>query len=90
MTETFLGIISLLGVVYCIFTKQVVKALGFIVFAGTFFLLIPNISDGVKTNFYQAGAMVLFVAGTIIVVYKKKNKNKENVEEKVEEKTENE
>lgn len=81
MTETFLGIISLLAAVYCFFTKQALKALGFIVFAGTFFLLIPDISGGLRTNFYQAGAMVLFILGVIIVVYKKKDKEKEIVEE---------
>ncbi len=87
MYETFLAIISLLGAVYCFWTKQVLKALGYIVIAGSFFLLIPNLADGIKGNFYQAIAMVLFIFGTILVIYKKKKefvelpdqtKNKEN------------
>jgi len=84
MYQAFLAIISLLATVYCFWTKQVRTAFGFLVFAGVFFLLIPNLTFGIKTDIVSAVAMILFVGGAILMVYKKmepkiESPQKENV-----------
>lgn len=77
MYQTFLAIISLLAGLYAFWTKQVKMGLGFLVFAGAFILLIPNLTTGIKTDVLGAVAMVLFVGGCLLVVWKKKTKIEE-------------
>lgn len=84
MYQAFLAIISLLAGAYCFWTKQVRMAFGFLVFAGAFFLLIPNLTFGIKTDIVGAGAMVLFVIGVILVVYKKREPKVEMPQEEKE------
>ncbi len=74
MYQTFLAIISLLASLYAFWTRQVKMGLGFLIFAGAFILLIPNLTVGIKTDILGAVAMVLFVAGSLLIVWKKKPK----------------
>lgn len=81
MYQAFLAIISLLGAAYGFGTKQPKIGLGFLVYTGAFILLIPNLAAGIKADLLNAAALVLFVIGSLAIVWKKK--------EKVEEKNEN-
>ena len=81
MYQAFLAIISLLGAAYAFGTRQPKIGLGFLVYTGAFILLIPNLAEGIKADILGAIALVLFVAGSLSIVWKKK--------EKVEEKNEN-
>jgi len=72
MYQAFLAIISLVAGAYCFWTKQVRMAFGFLIFAAAFFLLIPNLTFGIKTDIVGAVAMVLFVLGAILIAYKKR------------------
>lgn len=74
MYQTFLAIISLLAGLYAFWTKQVKMGLGFLIYAGAFVLLIPNLTVGIKTDIVGAIAMVLFVGGSLLIVLKKKEK----------------
>lgn len=72
MYQIFLGVISLLAAGYCFFTKQAKMGLGFIIYAVAFVLLNPDLAEGVKSDFYGALALVLFVFGSLVICYKKK------------------
>ncbi len=77
MYQTFLAIISLLAGLYAFWTKQVKMGLGFLIFAGAFILLIPNLTTGIKTDIVGAVAMVLFVGGCLLIAWKKRPKVEE-------------
>ncbi|MBM2821060.1 MAG: hypothetical protein HW405_820 [Candidatus Berkelbacteria bacterium] len=71
MYQSFLAIIALLGAVYCLFTRQVKIGLGYFIYAIAFILLLPNLTEGIKTDILSAIAMVLFVIGTLVIAWKK-------------------
>jgi CHASE2 domain-containing sensor protein len=70
--QAFLSVISLIAAAYAFFTRQAKLGLGLIIYTIVFFLLIPNIAFGIKADFISAIAMVLFVAGSFVIVWKKK------------------
>lgn len=72
MYQTFLAIISLLAAGYCFFTKQVRIGLGYLVYTIAFVLLMPKLTVGIESDIASAGAMVLFVGGSLIIIWKKK------------------
>ena len=72
MYQAFLAIISLLAGAYCFWTKQVKMAFGFLIFAAAFFLLNPQLTMGIQTDIAGASAMVLFVAASFLIVWKKR------------------
>lgn len=74
MYQAFLAIISLLGAAYGFGTKQPKIGLGFLIYTGAFILLIPNLAEGIKADLLGAIALVLFVAGSLAIVFKKKEK----------------
>lgn len=74
MYQAFLAIISLLGAAYGFGTKQPKIGLGFLIYTGAFILLIPNLAEGIKADILNATALVLFVAGSLAIVFKKKEK----------------
>jgi hypothetical protein len=81
MEQTFLAIISLLAAGYAFFSKQPKMGLGFLIYTGAFILLMPGLSSGIWTNVLIASAMVLFVAGSLVMIYKKKKIEPEKVDE---------
>lgn len=72
--QAFLSVISLIAAVYAFFTHQAKAGLGLVIYAVVFFLLIPNIAFGIKGDFLNAIALVLFVVGSFVIVYKKPKK----------------
>jgi len=70
--QAFLSVISLIAAAYAFFTRQAKLGLGLVVYAVVFFLLIPEIAFGIKGDFLNAIALVLFVVGSFVIVYKKK------------------
>ena len=72
--QAFLAVISLIAAVYALFTRQAKLGLGFLIYAVVFFLLIPNIAFGIKGDFLNAIALVLFVVGSFVIVWKKRQK----------------
>ena len=86
MLYPFFVIVSFLAASYAFIGKQFKLGLGLIIFAGTFVLLIPNLSSGTKESFVQAFALITFMVGCFVLVYRKKPKEEVKVEEpKVEE-----
>jgi thiol:disulfide interchange protein len=77
MYQIFLAIISLLATVYCFWTKQVKMAFGFLILTVAFFLLNPQLTMGIQTDIAGASAMVLFIAGSFLIVWKKRPKIEE-------------
>ncbi len=76
--QAFLTVISLLAAAYAFFTRQAKLGLGLVVYAVVFFLLIPNIAFGIKDDFIKAIALVLFIVGSFVIVWKKKEKTEES------------
>ena len=72
--QAFLAVISLIAAAYALFTRQAKLGLGFLIYAVVFFLLIPNIAFGIKGDFLNAIALVLFVVGSFVIVWKKRPK----------------
>ena len=73
MYQIFLAIISLIAAGYSLFTKQPKIGLGFIILAGAAFLLNPNLATiGVRADFYGASALVLYLFGSLVIVWKKR------------------
>jgi len=72
MDQTFLAIISLVAAGYAFITKQPKQGLGFLIYTGAFILLMPGLSSGIVTNVLVALAMVLFVVGSFVIIFKKK------------------
>ena len=77
MYQAFLAVITLIAAAYAFFTRQPKLGLGFVIYAVVFFLLIPNIAFGIKADFLNALALVLFIVGTFVIVWKKKEKQAE-------------
>lgn len=69
--QAFLAVIALLAAVYAFFTRQAKIGLGMLVYAVAFFLLVPDITFGIKADFLNAIALVLFVGGSFAIVWKK-------------------
>ena len=84
MPETFFVVISLLAVGYAFFTKQVKLGLGLLVLTITFALMIPNLSYGIRTDFLNAIALVVFIIGIFVIVWKKPVKKIEEPESEIE------
>jgi len=84
----FLVLVSLIGAGYSFWTKQVKIALGFIVYAAVFFLLIPDLMTGTVSSFLEALALILFVVGTLVICWKKKPKAIASVDSGLEKKDE--
>lgn len=82
MYQVFLAIISLIAAGYSFFTKQPKMGLGFLIIAGSAFLLNPNLAIGVRADFYGATALVLFVLGSLVIVWKKREPKVEESESK--------
>ena len=81
MYQAFLAIISLLGAIYAFGTKQPKIGLGYLVYTGAFILLIPNLAEGIKADILGAAALVLFVAGSFLIAWKKKKQDEKKNEE---------
>lgn len=75
--QAFLAVITLIAAAYAFFTRQAKIGLGFVLYAVVFFLLIPDIAFGIKADFLNAIALVLFVVGSFTMVYKKMEKKTE-------------
>lgn len=82
--QAFLAVITLIAAAYAFFTRQAKVGLGFVIYAIVFFLLIPNIAFGIKGDFLNAIALVLFVVGTFVIVWKKVEKKPEILTDKEE------
>lgn len=76
--QAFLAVISLIAGAYAFFTRQAKLGLAMVIFAVTFFLLVPGISFGIKADFLNAIALVLFVVGCFAIVWKKSAKKAES------------
>ncbi|MGA2666900.1 MAG: hypothetical protein ABSE91_02300 [Patescibacteria group bacterium] len=89
MDQTFLAIISLFTAGYAFTTKQARSGLGFLVYTAAFILLIPGLSSGVMNDIFRAFAMVLFVVGSFLIIWKVKKVEvaEDNVPAKENEKT---
>ena len=72
MAQAFLIIISALGAIYALFTKQGKTALGLLIVAVSFVFVIPDLVTGVWTDIFGAMTMILFALGIIMIVYHKK------------------
>lgn len=81
MNQTFLMIISLLAAGFSFFTRQPKKGLGFLIYTVAFFLSIPSLAFGIKSDFLGAAGLVLFVFGGLVIVWKKPEKKAEPAEE---------
>lgn len=75
--QAFLAVITLIAAAYAFFTRQAKVGLGFVIYAIVFFLLIPNIAFGIKGDFLNAIALVLFIVGSFVIVWKKAGKKPE-------------
>ncbi len=71
MYQAFLAIISLIAAIYAFVTRQFKIGIGMIVVAAVFILLIPSINWKINTDIISALAMVLYLAGALLIVYKK-------------------
>lgn len=81
MQQAFLIIISALGAIYALFSKQGKIGLGFFIIAISFVFAIPNIVTGIWTDVFGAITMILFAVGVFVVVFKKKeSKTEQNIE----------
>lgn len=78
MNQAFSIIILLMGATYAIFTKQAKTALGFLILAISFALVIPNLATGFWADFFGAFSMLLLLIGVIVIV----KKEKENIDGK--------
>ena len=72
--QAFLAVISLIAAAYAFFTRQAKIGLGFVLYWVVFFLLIPDVAFGIKADFLNAIALVLFVVGSFAIVWKKMEK----------------
>ena len=72
MDQTFLAIISLVAAGYAFFTRQAKQGLGFLIYTAAFILLIPGLASGITTDVLRAVAMVLFVVGSFVIIFRKK------------------
>jgi len=70
----FLVLVSLIGAGYSFWTKQIKTGLGFVVYAAVFAMLMPDWATGAVSSFLGGGALILFVFGTFVIVYKKRPK----------------
>ncbi|HLB95698.1 MAG TPA: hypothetical protein VJK26_02215 [Patescibacteria group bacterium] len=77
MQEVFLIIISALGVLYALFTRQAKIALGFLILAFSFVFAIPNLVAGVWQDVFGAVTMILYALAIFILVFKKRRAEKE-------------
>lgn len=84
MDQTFLAIISVLATGYAFLTRQAKAGLGFLIYTVAFILLIPGLVGGIWVNVLIALAMVLFTAGSIIIIWKKKAAELPKEDEKTE------
>ena len=74
MQAAFGIIISVIGALYALFTKQGKIAGGLLVMAIGFFFAIPNLVSGIWVDVFGALSMIFFAVGVFIVVFKKKMK----------------
>ena len=72
MQAAFLIIISLLGAAYATWTKQGRLALGLLILAIAFVLVIPNLVSGIWVDIFGALALILYAVGVFVAVWKKK------------------
>lgn len=73
MAQAFLIIISALGAIYALFSKQGKVALGFLVMAISFVFAIANLVAGIWVDVFGAISMILFALGVLVIVYRKKS-----------------
>lgn len=73
MQQAFLIIISGLGAIYALLTRQAKIALGFLIIAISFIFAIPDIVTGVWTDIFGAITMIVFALGIFVIVFKKKS-----------------
>lgn len=71
MQQAFLIIIALASAVYAFLTKQGKIGLGFLVLAASFVLTFPNLVQGGWVDVFGALSLIGFLAGAIIIVWKK-------------------
>lgn len=71
MTQAFLIIIALAGASYAFVTRQVKIGLGFLILAVSFALTFPKIVSGAWIDIFGALSLIMFLIGTIAIVWKK-------------------
>lgn len=81
MQSAFLIIISLLAAIYSVWTKQMKLALGILILMVSFILAIPDIGKGIWVDIFGALALIVFLAGMLVIVWKKKDNSLINSEE---------
>lgn len=74
MQNAFLIIVSLLGMGYCVWTKQIKMSAGFLLLTISFILTIPDIVEGYWVNILLALSLMVFTIGVFMIVWKKKEK----------------
>lgn len=72
MLATLPGIIAFLGAIYALFTKQGKLALGLLIISISFIFVIPDLVGGIWVNVFDALAMIIFAAGVLVMVFRKK------------------
>jgi len=70
MQQAFFIIVSLLAAGYSLWTKQMKTALGFLILTISFTLMFPWLAMGALADIFGAIALVLFLLGAIIIVFK--------------------
>lgn len=70
MQQAFFIIILLLAAGYCVWTKQMRIALGFLILAIAFAFLFPGLATGPLVDIFSAIALILFALGAIIIAWK--------------------
>lgn len=83
MAQAFLIIISVLGAIYALFTKQGKVSLGLFIMAVAFVFAIPEIVTGIWVDVFGALTLIIFALGVFIFIYKKKPKSEVKAEEKI-------
>jgi len=90
MQTAFLIIITLVGSVYTLISKQAKLALGFFIMALAFVLQIPDLMTGFWVDILLALSLILFAIGVLVIVIKKKdtiilskidNQNKQDIKD---------
>lgn len=78
MQTAFLIIISILGSIYALLTKQMKLAAGLLVLTLAFVLQIPNLVTGFWIDVLLALSLIVFTVGIFILVWQKKDSKLDN------------
>lgn len=81
MQAAFSIIIAVVGAIYALATRQAKIALGFLIMAISFVLVIPGLVYGIWVDVLSALSMIIFAVSLFIIVFKKKAKEVEPTQE---------